>query len=53
MSYVYREARSPGFFQSGVYEVGYYHPNGEWEDESSHSSSEDAAERARFLNGGN
>lgn len=36
----------------GLYTVGYYAPDGEWMPESDHSSSEDAAKRVHYLNGG-
>ncbi len=48
MSYVYRKTeRSPG-----LWTVGHWQPDGRWEPESDHSTEEEAAERARWLNGG-
>ena len=47
MSYVYKQT------EPGLWTVGYYKPDGEWEPESDHSSSEDAAARVHYLNGGN
>ncbi|QIS10618.1 hypothetical protein [Nocardia arthritidis] len=34
------------------YSVGFYAPDGQWISESSHDDSERAAERVRWLNGG-
>lgn len=36
-----------------LWTVGFYKPNGEFEPESDHDSQEKAAQRVRFLNGGN
>ena len=36
-----------------VYTVGFYSPDGEWNPESDHASSDAAAKRVRWLNGGN
>lgn len=47
MSYVYRAA-SPL-----QWEVGFYDPQGDWHHESYHASTDSAAERVRWLNGGN
>ncbi len=35
----------------GLYAVGFYRPDGKWEAESDHTSSEEAAKRASLLNG--
>ena len=35
-----------------LWTVGFYKPDDEWEPESDHSSSEEAAKRAHYLNGG-
>lgn len=42
------------FIQSepGLWTVGFYDPKGKWQPESDHSSSEAAAARVHFLNGG-
>lgn len=47
MSYVYIRS------ESQLWTVGFYQPNGRFESESDHGSPEEAAERVRFLNGGN
>ena len=47
MNYVYRH-----FPAAGCYTVGFYSPNGEWEPESDHESTEEAAKRVHYLNGG-
>jgi hypothetical protein len=38
--------------ETGLWTVGFYDPAGKWQPESDHGSSEEAAERARHLNGG-
>jgi len=49
--YVYRKSEhGPG--TRDLWTVGYYKPNGEWEPESDHLSSEAAAQRVSWLNGG-
>lgn len=45
MSYVYVKS------EPGLWTVGFYKPSGEWVSESDHSSTEDAAQRAAWLNG--
>ena len=45
--WVYREN-----VKSGEYEVGYYAPDATWFAESSHATSDLAAARVNFLNGG-
>lgn len=35
-----------------LWTVGFYKPDGEWEPESDHESSEEAAKRVHYLNGG-
>jgi hypothetical protein len=37
--------------EPGLYTVGFYKPNGQWEAESDHSSKEEAAARVNYLNG--
>ena len=37
--------------EPGLYTVGFYRPNGDWEPESDHESTYAAAERAAWLNG--
>ncbi len=44
--YVYRS------FESGLWTVGFFRPDGQWEPESDHSSPEQAADRVHYLNGG-
>ena len=39
--------------EPNLYTVGFYKPDGEWEPESDHTSSEAAAKRVAYLNGGN
>jgi len=48
MNYVY--LRSQGEM---LWTVGFYDPKGKWHPESDHDTPEKAAERVRFLNGGN
>jgi hypothetical protein len=38
--------------EPSLWTVGFYRPDGKWEPESDHSSSEDAAKRVAWLNGG-
>jgi len=38
--------------EPGLWTVGFYHPNGQWEPDSDHTSRQEAAERAHYLNGG-
>ena len=37
--------------EPGLWTVGFYRPNGQWEPESDHGSKEDAAGRVAYLNG--
>lgn len=37
--------------EPGLYTVGFYKPNGQWEPESDHNSPEIAAQRVSWLNG--
>lgn len=37
--------------EPGLYTVGFYDPNGKWNPESDHESTESAANRVAFLNG--
>lgn len=46
MSYVYKS------FEPGLWTVGFYQPDGTWYPESDHKSSEEAAKRVAWLNGG-
>jgi hypothetical protein len=39
-------------FQRGLWTVGFYKPNGEFEPESDHDNIESAADRVHYLNGG-
>ena len=45
--YVYQK-----FAEAGVWTVGFYDPTGQWYAESDHTTSEDAAARVHYLNGG-
>jgi len=38
-------------FEPGLWTVGFYDPSGEWQAESDHQSSEEAAKRVAWLNG--
>lgn len=44
--YVYKQS------EPGLWTVGFYAPDGEWQSESDHTSKEDAAARVHYLNGG-
>lgn len=44
--YVYKDS------EPGLYTVGFYAPDGNWHSESDHDSREAAADRVRYLNGG-
>jgi hypothetical protein len=44
--YVYKQS------EPGLYTVGYYDPDGKWQPESDHDSTEAAAARVHYLNGG-
>lgn len=46
MQYVYIQS------EPGLWTVGFYDNKGEWEPESDHNTSEKAAERVHYLNGG-
>ena len=46
MSYVYIRS------EPALWTVGFYKPDGKFEPESDHSSSEEAAQRVAWLNGG-
>jgi hypothetical protein len=39
-------------FEPGLWTVGFYDPAGKWQPESDHGSSEEAAKRVAWLNGG-
>jgi hypothetical protein len=39
--------------EPNLWTVGFYKPSGEWMPESDHATKEEAAERVRYLNGGN
>jgi len=43
--YVYRQT------EPGLWTVGFYRPDGEWEPESDHSTAESAAHKVAWLNG--
>lgn len=45
MSYVYKRT------EPSLWTVGYYEPNGRWEPESDHGTSDEAAKRVAWLNG--
>ena len=47
MNYVYIKSKG-----EAVWTVGFYKPDGTWEPESDHESSDEAAERVAWLNGG-
>jgi hypothetical protein len=38
--------------EPNLWTVGFYNPHGKWEPESDHSSSDKAAKRVHYLNGG-
>lgn len=38
--------------ERNLYTVGFYNPDGKWQPESDHDTSEEAANRVRYLNGG-
>jgi len=38
--------------EPGLWAVGFYEPGGKWHPESDHKTSEEAAERVAYLNGG-
>ena len=40
-------------FESGLWTVGFYSPDGKWHPESDHESRDAAAARVHYLNGGN
>lgn len=39
--------------ERNLWTVGFYGPDGKWHPDSDHTSSEDAARRVHWLNGGN
>ena len=39
--------------EPGLWTVGFYKPDGTWKPESDHNSSDEAAKRVHYLNGGN
>ena len=39
-------------FETGLWTVGFYSPDGKWHPESDHDSKESAAKRVHYLNGG-
>lgn len=47
MSYVYIQS------EPNLYTVGFYSPDGKWHPDSDFASKEEAADRVRYLNGGN
>jgi hypothetical protein len=48
MSYQYVYIKS----EQSLWTVGFYNPNGEWNPESDHGSTDEAAKRVNYLNGG-
>ncbi len=59
MSYVYIQSERAGqkisegnYFEHSLWTVGFYTPDGKWEPESDFSTSQEAAERCHYLNGG-
>lgn len=40
------------YIQSGLWTVGFYDPDGEWQAESDHDTKDEAANRVHYLNGG-
>ena len=38
--------------EPGLYTVGFYDPKGKWHSDSDHSSTDEAAKRVHYLNGG-
>jgi hypothetical protein len=40
-------------FELGLWTVGFYKPDGEFEPQSEHDSEHDASKRVHYLNGGN
>ena len=54
MSYVYIQSEKPETgVSSGLWTVGFYSPNGQWNPESDHSDKQEAAKRVAYLNGAN
>ena len=39
--------------EPGLWTVGFYSPNGEWNPESDHTTKDEAANRVAYLNGNN
>lgn len=46
MSWVYIKS------EPGLWTVGFYDPSGQWQPESDHTSTREAAARVHYLNGG-
>lgn len=46
MNYVYIRT------ESNLYTVGFYDPQGKWQPESDYNSTDEAAKRVHYLNGG-
>ncbi len=46
MKYVYIKS------EPRLWTVGFYEPNGKWQPESDHASTDEAAKRVHYLNGG-
>lgn len=51
--YVYIQTERESEYGTGLWTVGHYAPNGGFIPESDHKRPQDAAERVRWLNGGN
>lgn len=53
-AYVYVQSERPSDSNGyhGLWSVGFFTPGGEWVPESDHASSEHAARRVHYLNGG-
>ena len=48
--YVYKQTEFSPYY---LYTVGYYDPDGKWQPESDWETTEEAARRVHYLNGGN
>ena len=50
--YVYILSESAQEFETNLWTVGFYKPDGKWEPESDHSDEDGARRRVHYLNGG-